>query len=203
MFESIFNVVVQAVKEWNPKKRYSKEAGYRDDLCEFLRKTLKQKEEGNIFGLGTSEKNIVQKESGRYLADLAVINSEKIGIELKFNFKTKSQRNRLVGQVKEYFREYTSVIVVLCGDVDTQQLDALRYDLKEYQDPIFSLGQPQKNVKIISKSKTKKTAQKRREKEKPKKKTIKTKRRRKSKPTSKKSKRRKRKKKEESIWDLF
>lgn len=156
MFENIFDVVMRAVREWLPKKRYPKEIGYRDDLYEFLRNKIEHREEGNIFGLSTSAKYFVQKESGRYLADIAVINSEKIGIELKYNFERKSQRNRLVGQVKEYFREYSYVVIVLCGYVDTQQFDALQRDLKEYVESSgFSFGESQKIVKIVSKSKTK------------------------------------------------
>jgi len=154
MFENVFDVVVRAVKEWIPKKRYLSEGEYRDDLCKVLRKKIERREESGFFSLGSSEKYIVQKESGRHLADLAVINSEKVGIELKYNFRTKSQRNRLVGQVKDYLKEYLYVIIVLCGYVDTQQFDALRYDLKEYEESSgFSLGQPQKVIKIISKSK--------------------------------------------------
>jgi len=154
MFENVFDVVVRAVKEWIPKKRYLSEGEYRDDLCKVLRKKIERREESGFFSLGSSEKYIVQKESGRQLADLAVINSEKVGIELKYNFRTKSQRNRLVGQVKDYLKEYLYVIIVLCGYVDTQQFDALRYDLKEYEESSgFSLGQPQKVIKIISKSK--------------------------------------------------
>lgn len=154
MFENVFNIAMRAVKEWVPKKRYLSEGEYRDDLCKVLRKKIERREESGFFSLGSSEKYIVQKESGRHLADLAVINSEKVGIEFKYNFRTKSQRNRLVGQVKDYLKEYLYVIIVLCGYVDTQQFDALRYDLKEYEESSgFSLGQPQKVVKIISKSK--------------------------------------------------
>jgi len=178
LFESISDVILQAVKKWVPKKQYSKHNGYRDDLYEFLRKKLKHREEENIFGLGSSEKYIARKEAGSARADIAVVNSEKIGIELKFNFRTKGQRNRLSGQIKDYFREYSYVIIVLCGYVDTQQLDALRYDFKEFEEPTgFSYGQ-QQVVKIISKSKTK-ASKKRNE-----------------------TKRKTRKKKEESIWDL-
>lgn len=154
MFENVFNIAMRTVKEWVPEKRYLSEGEYRDDLCRVLRKKIERREESGFFSLGSSEKYIVQKESGRHLADLAVINSEKVGIELKYNFRTKSQRNRLVGQVKDYLKEYLYVIIVLCGYVDTQQFDALRYDLKEYEESSgFSLGQPQKVVKIISKSK--------------------------------------------------
>ncbi|MCK4669359.1 hypothetical protein KAT21_04500 [Candidatus Bathyarchaeota archaeon] len=195
MFENIFNVVVQAIEEWVPKKRYSMEAGYRSNLMNFLRERLKHREEGNIFGLGSSENYIVRKEFGSSRADIAVINSEKIGIEIKFNFSTKRQRNTLNGQIKDYFREYPYVVIVLCGYVDTEQFEALRYDFREYEEPAFSLGQPQKVVKIISKSK-RKTATAR----KVRKKTTKSKRTTEKKKTTKRGKRRK---KEESIWDLF
>jgi len=154
MFENIFDVVMRAVKEWIPKKRYSSEAGYRNDLYEFLRKKLNGKEEENFFALGSSKTYTVRTEFGSARADIAVINSEKIGIELKYNFDTKRKRITLVGQVvNDYFKEYSYVIIVLCGHVDTENFDVLQHDLKKYEPSNFSLGQQEKVVKIVSKSK--------------------------------------------------
>ncbi len=148
MFESTFDVVCSLIEEWTPKKRYKKEEGYRDDLYEFLRRELKSREQ-NIFGFG-AEKYTIQKEAGRHLADIAV--NEKIGIELKVNFKKQSQKDRLVGQIKRFLRSYSSVIVVLCGEVDEGKVDELCNDFKDYQ-PSFGILQPEKIVKIICKTK--------------------------------------------------
>jgi len=154
MFENVFYVVMRAVKEWIPKKRYSSEAGYRNDLHEFLRKKLKGKEEENFFALGSSETYTVRTEFGSARADIAVINSEKVGIELKYNLNTKRKRITLVGQiVNDYFKEFSYVIIVLCGHVDAENFDVLQGDLKKYEPSNFSFGQQEKVVKIVSKGK--------------------------------------------------
>ena len=155
MFESTFDVVCSLIEEWTPKKRYKKEEGYRDDLYEFLRRELKSREQ-NIFGFG-AEKYTIQKEAGRHLADIAI--NEKIGIELKVNFKKQSQKDRLVGQIKRFLRSYSSVIVVLCGEVDEGKVDELCNDFKDYQ-PSFGILQPEKIVKIICKTKGRKRKKK-------------------------------------------
>lgn len=155
MFESTFDVVCSLIEEWTPKKQYKKEEGYRDDLYEFLRRKLKSREQ-NGFGFG-EEKYIVQKEAGRHLADIAV--NEKIGIELKVNFKRQSQKDRLVGQIKRFLRSYSSVMVVLCGEVDEGKVDELYNDFKDFQ-PSFGILQPEKIVKIICKTKGRKIKKK-------------------------------------------
>ena len=42
MFGSFCDDVLSIIKRWVPKKKYSKEAGYRDDLIEFIRRELKR-----------------------------------------------------------------------------------------------------------------------------------------------------------------
>lgn len=156
MFESTFDLVMRAIKQWVPEKQYSTESKYRDDLIEFLRKRLKSREEG-ILGLSSSEQHLIRKEAGRHLADIGI--DEKIGIELKLNLKKQSQLDRLCSQVRRFLREYSYLIVVLCGDTDQEKLDALRYEFREYTKPSLLA---EKVVKIIPKSKSKGSKKRRR-----------------------------------------
>jgi len=149
MFENTFDVVFNLVKKWKPKKLYRKEEQYRNDLYEYLRKNLKEAET-DVFGFGTKQ-YVIQKEAGRHLADIGI--NEKIGIELKTNFKKQSQKDRLVGQIKRFLRSYSHVIVVLCGDVDMGKVDELRSDLKDYKSSFGAFEEP-KIVKIICKTKS-------------------------------------------------
>lgn len=150
MFESTFDLVMRTIKEWVPKKRYSTEAGYRDDLYKFLREGLKRTEE-DIFG--STQEYVVRREAGRHLADIGIINSDKIGIELKLNFRKQSELDRLCSQVRRFLREYSSVIVVLCGDTDQEKLDALRYEFRNYAEPSLLA---EKVVKIVTKARVSK-----------------------------------------------
>ena len=118
-----FPNVKKYVQKWKPKKKYSKELEYRDGLLSYLRKQMNQP---SLF----SKEYIIKKESGRALADIIVHDGRSkdgVGIELKYNLRTKSQTDRLYGQVDSYLREYHDVIIVLCGDTNQEQL----YYLKE------------------------------------------------------------------------
>ena len=144
MFSGIFHIVVRTIEEWGPRKKYSKEAGYRDDLVEYLRGTLKRRA-GNY---------VVQRESGRHLADIGVVNSTKVGIELKLNFRKQRQLDTLIGQIGRFLSDYSHVIIVLCGYVDEEKLDSLRHRLRKIENPMPFALQPQR-IKIISKGETK------------------------------------------------
>jgi hypothetical protein len=110
----LFDEVLQLVKTWEPKKRYRDHRGYRDDLLEFLREKLNAPRPYLLVPRGRVE---VQKETGRGFCDIAVAKS--VGIELKKDFTSKSEVDRLVGQLDKYRSEYPSgLIVVLVGNTD-------------------------------------------------------------------------------------
>ena len=113
MFESLCDDVINIVGQWIPKKKYSKEPEYRDDLMEFIRSELKRSQQDLLFG--APETHLVKKESGRHLADIGI--DENIGVELKLNLRRKAEMDRLEGQVSGFTREYSCIIVVLCGEV--------------------------------------------------------------------------------------
>lgn len=126
MFGSLCEDVRKIVKKWTPKKKYSKETEYRDDLMEFIRRELKQRQQIPLFG---AQKHRVKKEAGRAHADIEI--DTNIGIELKRNLKGKTEMDRVYGQISEYGREYECIIVVLCGEVREETVEELEYRLEQ------------------------------------------------------------------------
>lgn len=139
---NIFNEVYSAIQNWRPQQ-FSKEIDYRNGLVLFLRKALNQPNY-----LGASNNFNIQTESGRHLCDIGI--NRRIGIELKLDLKTKSQADRLFGQVDGFLDDYVEgVIIVLCGKTDMQQVDYLKNKLSKYSQPTIYGG---KIVRIIAKS---------------------------------------------------
>jgi len=140
---NIFDEVHSAIQNWRPQKEFNKEIDCRDDLVEFLRKTLNQQ---NYLGIANHFN--IQTESGRHLCDIGI--NRRIGIELKLDLRTKSQADRLFGQVDGFLDDYVEgVIIVLCGKTDMQQVDYLKDKLSKYSQPTIYGG---KIMKIITKS---------------------------------------------------
>ncbi len=81
---SLFDDVLQAINDWNPKAEYSTENKYRDNLLAFLRKGLDPSGSSvyysPIWGFDSSRHNFIKKEAGRSLADIGIY--DEIGIEL-------------------------------------------------------------------------------------------------------------------------
>ncbi|MEM3416190.1 MAG: hypothetical protein QW719_02530 [Candidatus Micrarchaeaceae archaeon] len=106
-FEGVYN----AVKEWKPKQQYNSEAGYKEDLFQYLS--------------SKATKNLPQKETGRHLADIGL--SDKVGIEVKYGFHSKSEGDRLIGQLTSFLKDYKfGVIVVFCGSTDINTLNYVK-----------------------------------------------------------------------------
>ena len=150
---SLFDNVLQIIKDWNPKAKYSTESKYRDDLIRCLRKNLNHP--GNcvfdspIWGFDSSGQHLIKKEAGRSLADIAI--DDEIGIELKLNLKRKSQINRLVGQVVDYLSAYSYVIIVLCGHAEQEAVGVLKHNLKRIVRSSSSPFGQEKLIRIVSK----------------------------------------------------
>ena len=123
MFGSIFPQVLKIIEEWSPKK-FKSEAKYRDDLLKLLREELNRDDP-----LGFSEEHSIRKEKGESRADIGI--DRKIGIELKYNLKTKSQVTKLIGQIVAHRSGYDSLIVVLCGKTSLEHLDLLREQVRK------------------------------------------------------------------------
>ena len=155
---SLFDEVLQAINDWNPKAEHSTERKYRDDLLTFLQKILNNSGNGvfcsPIWGFDSSMHHFIKKEAGRSLADIGI--DDEVGIELKRNLKRKSQINRLVGQIVDYLNGYSYVIIVLCGHTDQEAADILKYNLRRIVRSSSSLFGQEKLIKIVYKDKSKK-----------------------------------------------
>ena len=148
MFESLCDTVLGIVERWIPKKKYSKEIEYRDELMKFIRSELKRGQRGILFGI--PEEHSVQKEAGRAHADIEI--DRKIGIELKRNLKGKKGIGNLIGELDEYEREYNCIIVVLCGEMTEETVDELKYRFRQrYGGVGFGLGTQGPRVEIVRK----------------------------------------------------
>ena len=148
MFESFCDDVLTIIKRWAPKKKYSKETEYRDDFMEFIRRELKRSQQDILFG--PPRTHLVKKESGRHLADIGI--DEDIGVELKLNLRRKAEMDRLEGQVSGFTREYSCIIVVLCGEVSEEIVEELEYRFKRsYANVGFGLGPQGPRVKVVRK----------------------------------------------------
>jgi len=148
MFESLCDTLLGIVERWIPKKKYSKELEYRDELMKFIRSELKRGQRDILFGI--PEEHSVQKEAGRAHADIEI--DRKIGIELKRNLKGKTEMNRLSGQIIDYEGDYSCIIVVLCGEVSEETVDELEYQFEQrYGGVGFGLGPQKPRVEIVRK----------------------------------------------------
>ena len=150
---SLFDTILQTINDWNPQAEYSTESKYRDDLLVILRKKLNRSGSGAfsspIWGFDSSGQHFIKKEAGRSLADIGI--DDEIGIELKLNLKRKSQINRLVGQVVDYLRGYSYVIIVLCGHTEQDAVDVLKHNLKRIVRSSSSPFGQEKLIRIVSK----------------------------------------------------
>lgn len=144
MFNPLFDRVLRIVKDWAPKEEYSIEEGYRNELMSYLRQELNR--------VGPFEfaprKHKIQKEHGRSLADIAV--DGKIGIELKKDLKSRPAIDRLRGQVSRFRKDYSDIILVLCGNIDESAYEEVR-ELERTANPFEQQG----NIAVLRKDKKK------------------------------------------------
>ena len=155
--DSLFDTVLRTIKDWNPQAEYSTEKKYRDDLLAVLRKNLNSSGSdaysSPIWGIDYLGQHFIKKEAWRSLADIGI--DDEIAIELKLNLRRRSQINRLVGQVVDYLRGYSSVIIVLCGHTEQEAVDVLKYNLQRIIGSSSAFGQ-EKLVRIVSKERPRK-----------------------------------------------
>jgi hypothetical protein len=148
--QSLFDECLGLIREWNPKKEYPNELKYRDDLWKFLNSKLNKNQ--NVFS--QREHIRVKKEASRSLCDIGI--NRKVGIELKKDLKTKSQINRLQGQIEDYEDDYEEgVIVVLVGKNNEQVENELLHKLNKRLNNSMGFGVQQFRIKLINKSTTK------------------------------------------------
>ena len=149
MFGSLFDDTIRAIKTWEPTKKFHNEKGYSDDLAEFLRDEFYENHNPHAFG---TQSNIsVIKEAGRGLCDIAI--NEKIGVELKKDLKSKSQIDRLAGQIIGYKKEYQDIIIVLVGNTNKDAFELLKSKISDLSKNEIGFGLNQElRIRIIDKA---------------------------------------------------
>ncbi|NMB66707.1 hypothetical protein GYA25_01450 [Candidatus Woesearchaeota archaeon] len=143
----LFDECIELISRWQPKQKYPNELKYRDDLMNFLHEKL-----NNSHDMFSGNRQVlVKKEDGRGLCDIAVGN-RKVGIELKKDLKSKTQINRLQGQIEDYEDDYSEgVIVVLVGNTDVYVENDLRHKLTKKLNKSGMMGLNQFRIKLINK----------------------------------------------------
>jgi DNA-directed RNA polymerase specialized sigma54-like protein len=115
---SAFESVVKHVKSWQPKPLPT-ELKYRDSLIAHLRGQLKEATtEPEYRHCGTTA-DIYVKEKGFF-------GSSEVFVEMKRNLTSKSQLDRLVGQIESLQPKKNFIIVVLCGETNPALLSRLK-----------------------------------------------------------------------------
>lgn len=148
---TLFDECVNLINHWVPKQKYPNELKYRDDLMDFLYGKLNKS--GDVLSESRNVK--LKKEASRSLCDIGV-GDQQVGIELKKDLKSKSQINRLQGQIEDYEDDYKEgVIVVLVGKVDKYVENDLRHKLIKKLNKSISFGLQQFRIKLINKSDSK------------------------------------------------
>lgn len=155
-FDTLFEDTISIIKNWTSEKEYSNETSYRDDLLNVLREKLNQVNDP-IFR--RKNRVSVAKEDGRGLCDIGI--NRQIGVELKKDLKSKSQVDRLVGQIHGYKKDYQDLIIVLVGKTNKEALEGLKDRISDLTRNTSSGFIQESRIKIIDKgSQTKNTAKK-------------------------------------------
>ena len=137
--------VVSAIEEWTPSEAYDHESKFQNELQEYL--DLRLNSEDNMM-MGHNEDIVVEREHGTANGDVVV--NGAIGIEMKRNLSN-SQTNTLRGQIENYQKSYTHVIVVACGIED---MDGWRKLKNDYESQPIGMGSESAPVKFIHKQKS-------------------------------------------------
>lgn len=120
--QQLARTVATAIEEWTPSEAHGHESKFQNELQEYLDKRLNA-DSGMM--MGGSKEIVVEREHGNINGDVVV--DGDIGIELKRNL-TNSQTNTLRGQIENYQKEYTHVIVLACGIEDMDGWRKLKND---------------------------------------------------------------------------
>lgn len=142
--QQTFDLVIDLVDAWIPKKEYGHERKFQSDLQDYLDYELNERQSSG--GMGQQRELPVSTERGKAKADVVV--DDLVGIELKRDL-TNSQRKKLDGQINDYLREYPFIIVCSCG---IQDMDGWRR-LKNQYEGSSGFGMNQQEVVFIHKRK--------------------------------------------------
>jgi hypothetical protein len=116
---------IKLIEEWQPGELPS-EAKYRDSLAAFFRARLgKATVETEYRHHGTTT-DIFVKQPGLVFGDTEVF------VEMKRNLVSKTELDRLVGQIERLNPKKTHIIVLLCGETKPELADRLKEQYRDY-----------------------------------------------------------------------
>jgi len=109
--------IVKIINKWEPKK-FKTEKQYENSLYDLLHEKL---EEVSV---------IKQYAQGRVSADIVV--GEKVLIELKNNLNSRSEYQRMLGQLDEYNDNWKGhIILILCGKTEPSMRKEIKAHIKK------------------------------------------------------------------------
>lgn len=127
--------ITRLVREWRPRKCKT-EKDFENSLVRHLRSNLPGKDV------------VPQYASGRVKGDIVI--EKKYLIEIKLNLGSTSKLQRLIGQLEGYEQEWKNpIILVLCGDHDTNLLKQLKEAVNRRNDKDLLPAEPR--ITLVSK----------------------------------------------------
>ena len=122
-----FESVLKSAKQWQPNP-LATELKYRDALIAHLRQQLKEATIEPEYRHSGTTTDIYVKRKGFF-------GFSEVFVELKRNLSSKSQLDRLVGQIESLEPKKNFIIVILCGETNPTLLARLkeRYGASQYR----------------------------------------------------------------------
>ena len=118
--EELAREVAAALGDWTPAEAYEQEDEFRDDLHAYLDARLNA---GGGKILDTGGNFVVERASGELEPDVVV--SDTVGITIRRDL-TADGIDQLAGDVHEYQKAYTHVVVIACGSIDGDNWEKLK-----------------------------------------------------------------------------
>ena len=91
----------------------------------------------------------IQPQYGTARQRVDIVVGKKVAIELKKNLNSTGEYQRAIGQIEHLVEDWDNIIIVICGLVDTDLLQALKKHTKKHDDSYTFFG---KNISVIIKN---------------------------------------------------
>jgi len=111
-----FDRVVELIDSWSPR-RCSTHTEYQNSLSSHLRDKLNGPR--------------ITKEYKIERTAIDIVVGDKVAIEIKVDFNKTNEFHRLRGQLEDYAKEFSRIVIVLCGRLDDDLVDKLEENLPE------------------------------------------------------------------------
>jgi len=125
--EELAREVAAALGDWTPSQAYEQENEYCDELYEYLDARLNA---GGRKILDPGGNFVVKRAHGEIDCDVVV--SDTIGVTIREDLIAE-QIEHLAGQIREYQKAYTHVVVIACGSIDGDEWEKLQNTYQNQQ----------------------------------------------------------------------